>query len=194
MTDANGVPRLQTLYRDRIVPDLVSEFGYGNPMMVPQMQKIVLNMGIGRSSGDFKAIDADRGNRSRSAREDLSRIAGQQAVVTHARRAIAGFKLRAGQPVGVMVTLRRARMYEFLDRLVTIALPRIRDFRGFAGRSLDGRGNFSLGIRDHTVFPEIDIDRVGTASLGLDIAIATSARTDREARALLVGFNFPFAD
>ena len=124
----------------------------------------------------------------------MTRIAGQQAVVTHARRAIAGFKLRAGQPVGVMVTLRRARMYEFLDRLVYIALPRIRDFRGFSARSLDGRGNFSLGIRDHTVFPEIDLDRIGSGTIGFDIAIATTARSDPEAKALLAGFNFPFTD
>ncbi len=194
MTEDVYVPRLQALYRERIVPDLTRQFEYGNPMMVPKLEKVVLNMGVGRSAGDFKAIDAHRGQRSATAREDLTRIAGQQAVVTHARRAIASFKLRAGQPVGVMVTLRRARMYEFLDRLVTIALPRIRDFRGFSARSLDGRGNFSLGIRDHTVFPEIDLERVGTGSQGFDIAIATTARTDREAKALLAGFNFPFTD
>ena len=194
MPDEIYVPRLQVLYQDKIVPDLAKEFEYSNPMMVPKLQKVVLNMGIGRSAGDFKAIDADRGQRSTVARDDLTRIAGQQAVITHARRAIAAFKLRAGQPVGVMVTLRRARMYEFLDRLVHIALPRIRDFRGFTVRSLDGRGNFSLGIRDHTVFPEIDIDRVGTSTMGFDIAIATTARTDQEAKALLRGFNFPFID
>lgn len=194
MPDEIYVPRLQVLYQDKIVPDLAKEFEYSNPMMVPKLQKVVLNMGIGRSTGDFKAIDADRGQRSTVARDDLTRIAGQQAVITHARRAIAAFKLRAGQPVGVMVTLRRARMYEFLDRLVHIALPRIRDFRGFTVRSLDGRGNFSLGIRDHTVFPEIDIDRVGTSTMGFDIAIATTARTDQEAKALLRGFNFPFID
>lgn len=194
MPDEIYVPRLQVLYQDKIVPDLAKEFEYSNPMMVPKLQKVVLNMGIGRSSGDFKAIDADRGQRSTVARDDLTRIAGQQAVITHARRAIAAFKLRAGQPVGVMVTLRRARMYEFLDRLVHIALPRIRDFRGFSTRSLDGGGNFSLGIRDHTVFPEIDLDRVGTSTIGFDIAIATTARTDQEAKALLRGFNFPFID
>ncbi len=194
MADEVSVPRLQTLYRDEIAPGLTKQFNYSNPMMVPKLQKVVLNMGIGRSSGDFKAIDADRGQRSATARDDLTRIAGQQAVITHARRAIAGFKLRAGQPVGVMVTLRRARMYEFVDRLVYIALPRIRDFRGFSLRSLDGRGNFSLGIRDHTVFPEIDLDRIGTGTIGFDIAIATTARNDEEAKALLAGFNFPFAD
>ena len=194
MSEEIYVPRMQALYRDTIVPDLAKQFGYSNPMMIPKLQKVVLNMGMGRSSGDFKSIDADRGQRSVSARDDLSRIAGQQAVVTHARKAIAAFKLRAGQPVGVMVTLRQARMYEFLDRLVYIALPRIRDFRGFSVRSLDGRGNFSLGIRDHTVFPEIDIDRVGARTIGFDIAVATTARTDQEAKALLAGFKFPFAD
>ena len=194
MADEIYVPRLQAMYRDKIAPDLAKQFNYSNPMMVPKLQKVVLNMGIGRSSGDFKAIDADRGQRSATARDDLTRIAGQQAVITHARRAIAGFKLRAGQPVGVMVTLRRARMYEFLDRLVYIALPRIRDFRGFSARSLDGRGNFSLGIRDHTVFPEIDLDRIGSGTIGFDIAIATTARSDQEAKALLVGLNLPFTD
>ena len=194
MAESIYVPRMQALYRETIAPDLAGRFGYSSPMMIPKLEKIVLNMGIGRSSGDFKAIDADRGQRSASARDDLSRIAGQQAVITHARKAIAGFKLRAGQPVGVMVTLRRARMYEFLDRLVYIALPRIRDFRGFSSRSLDGRGNFSLGIRDHTVFPEIDLDRVGTGTIGFDVAVVTTARTDQEAKALLTGFNFPFTD
>jgi len=185
-------PRMQALYLDKVASDLREKFGYRNPMMVPRLEKAVLNIGVGRSSGDFKAIDANRGQRAGMAREDLARIAGQQAVVTHARKAIASFKLRAGQPVGVMVTLRRARMYEFLDRLVTVALPRIRDFRGFSAKSLDGRGNFSLGIRDHTVFPEVDIDRLTGGSIGLDIAIVTTARSDEEAKALLAGLNFPF--
>lgn len=177
-------PRLLTHYRETVVPALIREFGYENPFAVPKLEKIVLNMGVGEAVGDPKKLDA--------AVEELTLIAGQKAVKTVAKKAIAGFKIRRGLPIGCMVTLRRARMYEFLDRLITIALPRVRDFRGFpANRGFDGRGNFALGLREQIIFPEINYDRVD-AIRGLDVVIVTTAKTDREARALLAGFGFPF--
>lgn len=190
---SNYEPRLQALYRDTIVPAMCEEFSYRNRMMVPRLSKIVLNMGVGRGGGDLKAIDAERGKKSATAQTELGLIAGQRPVVTRARKAIASFKLREGQPIGVKVTLRRQRMFEFLDRLTTIALPRMRDFRGLHTRSFDGRGNLSLGIPEHIVFPEIDYDRI-EAMRGLDVCISTTARTDAEAKSLLSRFNLPFAD
>ena len=164
-------------------PALMQEFGYKNQMQVPRLDKIVVNMGVGEAVQDAKKIDAAVG--------DLSAITGQRPVVIKARQSIATFKLRQGMPIGVKVTLRRQRMYEFLDRLVTVALPRVRDFRGVSGRSFDGRGNYALGLREQLVFPEIDYDKVDTVR-GMDIVIVTTAKTDAEARALLKGFDMPF--
>jgi large subunit ribosomal protein L5 len=175
--------RLQEQYRKQIVPDLMKKFGYKSVMQVPRVQKIVLNMGVGEAVGDKKIMDNAVG--------DLTKIAGQKPVVTLARTSIATFKIRKGYPVGCMVTLRGTRMYEFLDRLVSIAIPRIRDFRGISGRSFDGRGNFNLGVKEQIIFPEIEYDKID-AIRGLNISIATTARTNDEARALLAGFNFPF--
>ena len=177
------VPRLRTLFREEIRGKLREEFGYKNDMQIPRLDKIVLNMGIGEAVADSKKI--------RSAHDDLMKIAGQKPVITKARRSIAGFKVREGMPLGVKATLRRDRMYDFLDRLITVAMPRIRDFRGVSGKSFDGRGNYAFGIRDHIVFPEIDYDKVDQI-WGLDIIIATTAETDAEARALLKHFNMPF--
>jgi len=177
------VPRLRTLFREEIRGKLREEFGYKNDMQIPRLDKIVLNMGIGEAVADSKKI--------RSAHDDLMKIAGQKPVITKARRSIAGFKVREGMPLGVKATLRRDRMYDFLDRLITVAMPRIRDFRGVSGKSFDGRGNYALGIREHIVFPEIDYDKVDQI-WGLDIIIATTAETDAEARALLKHFNMPF--
>ncbi len=190
---AEAIPRLQAHYRDKVVASLCETFGYRNRLAAPRLEKIVLNMGVGRSSGDFKSIDAERGRKAGTARSELGQIAGQQPVITRARKSIANFKLREGQPNGVKVTLRRRRMYEFLDRLVTVALPRIRDFRGLSPSSFDGYGNYSLGIREHIVFPEIDYDSI-EAIRGLDIAIVTTAASDREGQALLESFNLPFSD
>jgi large subunit ribosomal protein L5 len=176
--------RLSDLYQSDIRPALVQEFGYDNPMDVPRLSKIVVNMGVGEALGDAKKMD--------SAAKELSLITGQKAIVIAARKSIATFKLRQGQKVGCKVTLRRDRMYEFLDRLVTIALPRVRDFRGVSTRSFDGRGNYSLGLREQIVFPEIDYDAVDEVR-GMDVAIVTTAKTDREALALLKGFDMPFA-
>lgn len=177
------IARLQAEYRERIVPALMERFGYSSPMAVPRVVKVTLNMGVGEAVADRKVIE--------HAMEDMSSIAGQRPVVTRARKSEAGFKIREGWPIGCKVTLRRARMYEFLDRLVNAALPRIRDFRGLSTRAFDGRGNYSLGIREQIVFPEIDYDKVDTLR-GMDIVITTSARNDEEGRALLEGFNFPF--
>ena len=175
--------RLQERYDKEVRPALMQEFGYKNPMQVPRLEKIVLNMGVGEAVQDSKKMDAAVG--------DLATIAGQRPVVIRARQSIATFKLRKGMPIGCKVTLRRQRMYEFLDRLVTVALPRVRDFRGVSGRSFDGRGNYALGLREQLVFPEIDYDKVDTMR-GMDIVIVTTAKTDAEAKALLKGFDMPF--
>lgn len=175
--------RLQTLYREKIVPELMRKFGYKSVMAVPRITKITLNMGVGEAVNDRKNID--------NAVADLTKIAGQKAVVTKARKAIANFKIRKGLPIGCMVTLRGARMYEFLDRLVTIALPRVRDFRGVSGRAFDGRGNYNIGLKEQIIFPEIEYDKIDTLR-GLNISITTTAKTDDEAKALLAAFRFPF--
>ena len=184
MASANGyVPRLRTQYDDAVRGQLIEQFGYKNPMEVPKLDKIVLNMGVGGAVNDRKKIDA--------AVNDLTLIAGQKPVTTKARKSIATFKLREEMAIGVKVTLRRQRMYEFMDRLVTIALPRVKDFRGLNPKSFDGRGNYAMGIKEHIVFPEIDYDKVDEI-LGMDVIVCTTARTDDEARALLTAFNFPF--
>ena len=175
--------RLKDHYQTTVVPKLREQFGYPSIMQVPRLEKITLNMGVGEAIGDKKILD--------SAVADLQRISGQKAVVTKARRSVAAFKIREGWPIGCKVTLRRERMYEFLDRLINIAIPRTRDFRGFSPRSFDGRGNYSLGIREQIVFPEIDYDQID-AIRGLDVTMTTSARTDEEGRALLSAFDFPF--
>jgi large subunit ribosomal protein L5 len=175
--------RLQLVYREKIVPELMKKFGYKSIMQVPRVQKITLNMGVGDATNDKKILDAAVG--------DMIKIAGQKPVVTKSRKSIAAFKLRAGVPIGCMVTLRGARMYEFLDRLVTIAIPRIRDFRGISGRAFDGRGNYNLGVKEQIIFPEIDYDKVDTLR-GMNISISTTAKSDEEARALLAAFRFPF--
>jgi len=177
--------RLHEHYNSTVRADMVQAFGYANPMQVPKLEKIVLNMGVGEASQDRKKIDG--------AVEDMILIAGQQPVVTKAKKSIATYKLREGMIVGCSVTLRRARMFEFLDRLVNIALPRVRDFRGLSPRSFDGNGNFAMGLKEQIVFPEIDYDKVDEIR-GLDVVICTSAKTDDEARALLKGFNMPFPD
>lgn len=175
--------RLQDLYRKEIIGQLMERFGYQSVMQVPAVTKVTLNMGVGEALSDKKVLD--------NALDDLARISGQKAIITKARKSVAAFKIRQGWAIGCKVTLRRERMYEFLDRLINIAIPRMRDFRGLSPRSFDGRGNYSLGIREQIIFPEIDYDRVD-AIRGLDIAITTSARTDDEARVLLQAFNFPF--
>jgi len=177
--------RLQERYDSEVRPALMQEFGYKNPMQVPRLDKIVLNMGVGEAVQDVKKIDA--------AVNDLTAITGQHPVVIKAKQSIATFKLRENMPIGVKVTLRRQRMYEFLDRLITVALPRVRDFRGVSARSFDGRGNYALGLKEQLVFPEIDYDKVDTVR-GMDIVIVTTAKTDAEARALLTGFDMPFAN
>jgi len=175
--------RLQELYRDKIVSELQEKFGYKSVMQVPKITKITLNMGVGEAIGDKKVMDF--------AVSDMRAIAGQQPIVTKARKSVAGFKIREGWPIGCKVTLRRERMYEFLDRLINIAIPRIRDFRGMSPKSFDGRGNYSMGVREQIMFPEIDYDKVD-ALRGLDITITTTARNNEEGRALLEAFNFPF--
>ncbi len=175
--------RLQQQYREKIAPELIQKFGYKSPMEVPRISKITLNMGVGEAVADKKIMD--------NAVADLTKIAGQKPVVTKAKKAIAGFKIREQQAIGTMVTLRGARMYEFLDRLVTVALPRVRDFRGISGRSFDGRGNYNVGIKEQIIFPEIEYDKVD-ALRGLNISITTTAKTDAEAKALLTAFRFPF--
>ncbi len=177
------VPRLKALYFSTIRPKLIEEFSYPNDLAVPRIEKIVLNMGVGDAVNDTKKVT--------SAAADLSLIAGQKPVITRARHAIATFKVRENMPIGAKVTLRSTRMYEFLDRLVTIALPRVRDFRGLNPKSFDGRGNYALGIKEHLIFPEIDYDKA-ESMLGMDIIVCTTAKTDEEARALLKAFNFPF--
>ena len=175
--------RLQQLYRDKIVADLTGRFGYKSVMEVPRITKITLNMGVSEAVADKKMMDNAVG--------DMTKIAGQRPVVTKAKKAIAGFKIRQGYPIGCMVTLRGARMYEFLDRLVTVALPRVRDFRGISGRAFDGRGNYNIGVKEQIIFPEIEYDKVD-ALRGLNISITTTAKTDDEAKALLAAFRFPF--
>lgn len=175
--------RLQQLYREKVAPELVKKFGYKSPMEVPRITKITLNMGVSEAVADKKVMD--------NAVADLTKIAGQKPVVTKAKRAIAGFKIREGQAIGTMVTLRGVRMYEFLDRFVTVALPRVRDFRGISGRSFDGRGNYNVGVKEQIIFPEIEYDKVD-ALRGLNISITTTAKTDEEAKALLAAFRFPF--
>ena len=180
---ANYTPRLKSLYKDSIRAALKEEFGYKNDMQIPRLDKIVLNMGIGEAVKDTKKV--------KHAQEALTLIAGQNAVITKAKKSIATFRVREEMPLGTKVTLRGDRMYEFLDRLITIAMPRIRDFRGVSGKSFDGRGNYAMGLKEHIVFPEIDFDKV-VDMLGMDIVIATTAETDAEAKALLKAFNMPF--
>ncbi len=183
MAEARYTPRMRKLYDEVIRQKMVEEFGYKNEMEVPTIEKIVLNMGVGESTADSKKAGV--------AAADLSMIAGQKAVVTRARKSIATFKVREQMPLGCKVTLRKTRMYEFLDRMITIALPRVRDFRGLNPKSFDGRGNFALGIKEHIVFPEINYDKVDQI-WGMDVIVCTTAKTDDEARALLRHFNFPF--
>ena len=176
-------PRLRTYFDEVVRKKLTEEFGYKNRMQVPVLQKVVINMGIGEGVNDRKKVD--------SAAADLGMIAGQKAVITKARKSIATYKLRDGQAIGCKVTLRKTRMYEFIDRLINIALPRVRDFRGLSPKSFDGRGNYTIGIKEHIMFPEIDYDKAADV-WGMDITVCTSAKTDDEARALLTAFNFPF--
>ena len=180
---ADYTPRLRQQYKDTIRAALKEEFGYKNDMQIPRLDKIVLNMGVGESVADSKKV--------RAAAADLAQIAGQKPVITKAKKSIAGFKLREEMPIGAKVTLRRDRMYEFLDRLVTVAMPRVRDFRGVNPKSFDGRGNFALGLKEHIVFPEINFDKIEQV-WGMDIVICTTAKTDAEAKALLKHFNLPF--
>jgi large subunit ribosomal protein L5 len=184
MAETAYVPRLRVEYDKKIRGKLTEQFGYANVMQVPRVDKIVLNMGVGEAVNDRKKAE--------QAAADLSLIAGQKAVVTYSRIAISTFKLRENQPIGCKVTLRKAKMYEFIDRLVNVALPRVRDFRGLNPKSFDGRGNYSLGIKEHIIFPEIDFDKVQGEAWGMDITVCTTAQTDDEARALLTAFNFPF--
>jgi large subunit ribosomal protein L5 len=183
LDQANYTPRLKSLFKDSIRAALKEEFGYKNDMQIPRLDKIVLNMGIGEAVKDTKKV--------KQGAEELSLIAGQKAVVTHAKKSIAGFRVREEMPLGAKVTLRGDRMYEFLDRLINIALPRVRDFRGVKGTSFDGRGNYAMGLKEHIVFPEINFDKVDEV-LGMDIIICTTAPTDAEAKALLKHFNMPF--
>ena len=183
-TPTAEAPRLKVRYREEIAPGLREQFGYANVMQVPKLDKVVLNMGIGEAVNDRKKAEV--------AAADLSLIAGQKAIVTYSRIAIATYKLRENQPIGCKVTLRKAKAYEFIDRLVNVALPRVRDFRGLNPKSFDGRGNYSLGIKEHIIFPEIDFDKVQGEAWGMDITVCTTAATDEEARALLNAFNFPF--
>jgi large subunit ribosomal protein L5 len=183
--EAGYVPRFKQRYNEVIRQALIKEFGYTNPMQVPKINKIVLNIGAGEGAQDSKKIQ--------SAQNDLTAIAGQKAVITRAKKSISTFKITAGRPVGVKVTLRKERMYEFLDRLITTALPRVRDFRGVSAKSFDGRGNYAMGLKEHIVFLEIDYDRTENV-WGMDIIINTSAKTDAEAEALLKGFQFPFTN
>jgi large subunit ribosomal protein L5 len=175
--------RLQTIYRDKIVPDLMKKFGYKTTMQVPRLTKITLNMGVSEAVADKKIMENAVG--------DLTKISGQKPIVTKTRKAIANFKIRENMPIGAMVTLRGARMYEFLDRFVTVALPRVRDFRGISSRSFDGRGNYNVGVKEQIIFPEIDYDKID-AVRGMNISITTSATTDDECKALLAAFRFPF--
>jgi large subunit ribosomal protein L5 len=183
MAEVAYTPRMRALYDEVVKSKLVEQFGYENPLQVPRLDKVVINMGIGEGVADRKKVE--------SAAADLTLIAGQKAVITKARKSIATFKVREGQAIGCKVTLRKARMYDFVDRLVNIALPRVRDFRGLNVKSFDGRGNYTIGIKEHIIFPEIDYDK--TAEIwGMDVVVCTTAETDDEARALLAAFNFPF--
>lgn len=175
--------RLQDYYKEKIVPELTKQFDYKSIMEVPRIEKITINMGVGEAVADKKVIE--------NAVDDLQKISGQKPVITTARKSIAGFKIREGYPVGCKVTLRGPRMYEFLDRLITIALPRVRDFRGISGRAFDGRGNYSLGLKEQIIFPEIEYDKID-ALRGMNICVTTTAKTDKESRALLSAFKFPF--
>ena len=181
--EPKGPARLRKQFDEVIRAALIEKFGYKNAMQVPRIDKIVLNMGVGEAVNDRKKVDL--------AAQDLAMIAGQKAVITHARKSIATYKLREGQAIGCKVTLRRTRMYEFIDRLINIALPRVRDFRGLNPKSFDGRGNYTMGIKEHIIFPEIDYDK-SESTLGMDIVVCTTAKSDDEARALLAAFNFPF--
>jgi large subunit ribosomal protein L5 len=182
-SNAPKVARLQAIFREKISPELTQKFGYKSPMQVPRITKITLNMGVSEAVADKKVMENAVG--------DLTKISGQKPVVTKAKKAIAGFKIREGQAIGTMVTLRGARMYEFLDRFVTVALPRVRDFRGVSARAFDGRGNYNIGVKEQIIFPEIEYDKVD-ALRGLNISITTTAQTDDECKALLAGFRFPF--
>ena len=175
--------RLEQFYKDEVVPKLMERFGYTNPMQVPRLEKITLNMGVGEAATNKKILE--------NAVADMGKIAGQKPIVTKSRVSVASFKIRDGWPIGCKVTLRRSKMYEFLDRLVNVSLPRVRDFRGVSGRSFDGRGNYNMGVKEQIIFPEIDYDQVD-ALRGMDIAITTTAKSDAEARALLEAFRFPF--
>ena len=175
--------RLKQFYQENVIPQLTEQFGYKSTMQVPRITKITLNMGLGEAIGDKKILDHATG--------DMAKISGQKPIITHARKSVAGFKVREGWPIGCKVTLRRERMYEFLDRLVTVAIPRVRDFRGYSPRAFDGRGNYTLGVREQIIFPEIDYDKTDRIR-GLDITLTTTAKTDEEARALLDAFSFPF--
>jgi len=183
MADAKYVARLRADFDERIVPAMIEKFGYKNRMEVPRLEKIVINMGVGEATQDKKKVE--------TAAQEMELIAGQKPVITRAKKSIAQFKLREGMPIGVKVTLRRERMYEFLDRLVTVALPRVRDFRGLNPKSFDGRGNYAMGLKEQLVFPEINYDRIEKVR-GMDIIVTTTAKTDDEARELLRLFNFPF--
>lgn len=175
--------RLQTVYKENIVPALIERFKYESAMQVPRLEKITINMGVGEAVADKKVLQ--------NAMDDLQKISGQKPIITLARKSIAGFKIREGMPIGCKVTLRRERMYEFLDRLITVAMPRIRDFRGISAKAFDGRGNYSMGVKEQIIFPEIDYDKID-ALRGMDITFTTSAKTDEEARCLLEQFKFPF--
>ncbi len=175
--------RLETIYKEKIVPKLVERFGYMNPMQVPRLSKVTLNMGVGEAVGNKKILE--------NAVADMAKISGQKPIVTLSKKSIATFKIRENWPIGCKVTLRRKQMYEFIDRLVNISLPRVRDFRGISGRSFDGRGNYNMGVKEQIIFPEIDFDQID-AMRGMDIAVTTTARTDEEAKALLEAFGFPF--
>lgn len=175
--------RLEKIYKEEVVPVLMKRFGYTNPMQVPRIQKITINMGVGEAATNKKVLE--------NAVADLAKITGQQPIITKSRVSVASFKIRDGWPIGTKVTLRRAKMYEFLDRLINVSLPRVRDFRGVNGRSFDGRGNYNMGLKEQIIFPEIDFDAVD-ALRGMDIAITTTARTNEEAKALLEAFRFPF--
>lgn len=182
-TKAVQPARLKEIYKKEVAPALTKQFGYTSQMQVPRLTKVVLNMGVGEATADKKILDNAVG--------DMTKISGQKPVITKARKAIAGFKIREGYPIGCMVTLRQERMYEFLDRLITIALPRVRDFRGVSGRGFDGQGNYNMGVKEQIIFPEIEYDKIDTIR-GMNITITTTAKTDAEAKALLTAFKFPF--
>ncbi len=175
--------RLETIYKETIVPKLIERFGYKNPMQVPRLTKVTLNMGVGEAVGNKKILE--------NAVADMAKIGGQKPIITLSKKSIATFKIRDNWPIGCKVTLRRGRMFEFVDRLVNVSLPRVRDFRGISGRSFDGRGNYNMGVKEQIIFPEIDFDQID-ALRGMDIAVTTTARTDEEAKALLEAFGFPF--